>query len=307
MRILSLDGGGIRGVLEARFLARLERDIEGTIFDKFDLIAGTSTGGLLALLIAANRASGADCLELYSPQNAQTIMDKSFYDRLLPAQSSPKYDGKGKRKILKQIFNKRRIHDITDKKVLLTAYDIINRRGVVFKSFGGADSANNPTLVEIADATSAAPTYFPTVKTGDTPHRWLIDGGLAANDPSMCALVEALKSGTDLNDIAMLSIGTGIPTREKHSADELGKKSQTWGGIGWLQNGLIDHLFAGNSSLNRFHCQQLLAERYLRIDGELIGADDDLDNVEKSNIDNLVALADKWYEEHGRKAVELLN
>ncbi|MBF0368814.1 MAG: patatin-like phospholipase family protein [Magnetococcales bacterium] len=301
MRILSLDGGGIRGVLEARFLERLEADLGGkSLYDCFDLVAGTSTGGLIALHLAGNKASGASCAQLYSPENAQTIMDKSLADRLLPFETEPKYDGEGKTEVLDRIFGEKRLNDV-EKKVLVTAYDIVERKAVIFKSFGGSDAAYNPELAEVGDATSAAPTYFPTIRTEN--NRWLVDGGVAANDPGMCALVAAMNEGVALTDIKMLSIGTGNPTRKKEDPNKLGKESQGWGGIGWLKNGLIDHLFAGNSSTASYQCRQLLGDdRYLRVNGDLIDVSDDLDEVSRKNIKALRRLADKWYEQFGAAA-----
>lgn len=305
INILSIDGGGIRGVITAMFLSQLEKKMESTLYDKFDLFAGTSTGALIALNIAANKATGENCVHLYNVDNAQTIMDKSFWDEHLPIQNQPKYDGKGKRKALKKVFKDQHLMDV-DKSVLITAYDIILRKIVVFKSKGGADSDYNPKLVEVADATTAAPTYFPTIKSKDEPNRWLVDGGLSANNPAMCALAESLKTHTP-NKIKLLSIGTGIQIRGKSKADELGKASQGWGGIGWLKNGLIDHLFAGNTTATDYHCKQILGDNYIRVDGPLIYCNDDLDDVSQVNIDNLKRMGREWYEQFGNDVEAFLD
>ncbi|MBL4780806.1 MAG: hypothetical protein JKX92_01070 [Porticoccaceae bacterium] len=110
-----------------------------------------------------------------------------------------------------------------EKQMLITGYDIISRRIAVFKSWGGSDSHYKPSLREVGDITSAAPTYFPTIERSAEPTRWLVDGGLAANNPDMCALTEALKLGKRLEVIEMILVGTGIPTR-----CEVGRASQGW-------------------------------------------------------------------------------
>ncbi len=298
--ILSLDGGGIRGVIEASFLACLEKDLDRSLYDAFDMFAGTSTGGLIALHLSSNKASGQECLDLYSHENARVIMDKSIWDKMLPVENEPRYDGKGKKKILKKVFGQKKLNTVK-KDVLITAYDIIQRHIVVFKSFGGSAAKNNPFLWEIADATSAAPTYFPTVKTSDTPARWLIDGGIAANDPCMCALAESIKKKFSYDNIKILSIGTGIPTREQDHPAETGKASQKWGGIGWLRHGLIDHLFAGSSSTSEYQVTQILGKNYLRVNGPLTGVDDDMDSVTCGNIKNLKELGESWYDTNKEK------
>jgi patatin-like phospholipase/acyl hydrolase len=305
INILSLDGGGIRGVATAMFLSQLEKELGNKLYDKFDLFAGTSTGALIALNIAANKATGENCVQLYRAENAQTIMDKSFWDEHLPMQNQPKYDGKGKKKILKEVFKDKRILDVK-KPVLITAYDIILRQIVVFKSKGGFDADYNPKLVEVANATTAAPTYFPTVKSKDDPNRWLVDGGLSANNPSMCALAEALKTHSP-DEIKVLSIGTGIQTRGKEKADELGRESQEWGGIGWLTHGLIDHLFAGNTTATDYHCKQILGDNYVRVDGPLEYCKDDLDDVSQGNIDNLKRMGREWFEQFGEDVMGFLD
>lgn len=305
-RILSLDGGGIRGAATAQVLYELEQDLGASLYDSFDLIAGTSTGALIAIYLAAEQADGEDLLSLYSVDNARRIMDKSIWDEHLPVQSQPKYDGEGKREVLNEYLGNRRIQDVA-KPLLVTAYDIVMRRVVVFKSQRGSDAAYNPLLKEIADATSAAPTYFPTVETSDSPPRWLIDGGVAANNPSMCALAEALREGHALEDIRLLSIGTGTPARGADDATAMGRASQSWGGIGWLRNGLIEHLFAGNTSTCGYQCEVLLGERYVRVDGPLMHASDDLDAVSRGNIQHLRALGRQWYEDNERLIRALLS
>lgn len=303
-RILALDGGGIRGAAGAAVLNELEKDLQLSLYDSFDLIAGTSTGGLIALALGAQKATGSELLELYNPLTAKKIMPMSFWDEHLPLQNQPKFDGKGKTKVLKRVLGKTLLNTVK-KPVLITAYDIVAREIVVFKNNRGASGAYNPPLWEVADATSAAPTYFPAVKSSDQPTKWLVDGGLAANDPSMCAIADALDQGIKLENIHVLSLGTGIPTRYKDIGDKYGKSSQNWGAIGWMKNGLIDHFMAANSSTVQYHCSRLLDNRFVRVNGYLDKADDDLDNVKTGNIQLLKEHGVGWYQENKTEILSL--
>jgi predicted acylesterase/phospholipase RssA len=307
IRILSIDGGGIRGAIPAHFLALLEQDLgSGAAFQAFDYFAGTSAGALIALHIAGNRATAAACDALFEFETARQVMDASIWDRSLPIETEPRYDGRGKRRVLEETFGDRRIQSVA-KPVLVTAYDIVQRRVVVFKSAGGSDAAYDPTIAEVADASSAAPTYFPTVETTSIPHRWLVDGGLAANNPAGCALAEAVRNGYAPAEIRIVSLGTGTPTRRSEDGDQLGRDSQGWGAIGWMRNGLIDHFFAANSTTVDYLCRQAIDDRYVRVNGPLTDALDDMDAVTRGNIANLKRMAEAWYAQHRdavRRAVE---
>ena len=305
IKILAIDGGGVKGVASSKFLETLELSGNFSLYDKFDMIAGTSTGGLVALYIAAKQATGSQCVELFSEINSNRIMNKSFWDETLPMQTSPKYDGVGKTKVITENFGNTLLGDV-EKKVLVTAYDIILRRIVVFKSFGGTDCEYNPSVIEVAEATSAAPTFFPTVKTTDSPPRWLIDGGMAANNPSMCALVEAMKLGYKPEQIKILSVGTGVQVRGKDKADNIGEKSQEWGSVDWFFNGIMEHFFAANTSATTYHCQKILGDNFLRVNGPLIYCSDDMDDTKKGNINNLQLLGKEWFKEFGNEALDFL-
>lgn len=305
--ILSLDGGGIRGAATAQFLKRLEAAAGKKISDCFDYFAGTSTGGLIAMHIAINDASGAECAELYTAENGSLIMNKSVWDRLAPIhiQTKPKYDGAGKLEFIKRTFKAKKFKSAL-KPVLITAYDIITRKIVVFKSTGGSDSEGNPSAAIIADATSAAPIYFPTVKYKSESTRWLIDGGIAANNPSMCALAEAIKDKIPLNEIYLISIGTGLPNRGNSSPDKTGESSQNWGSIEWLNNGLVDHIFSGNMEASHYLCNQILGKNYIRVNSYLDDAKDDMDDISNVNIKNLKETGNKWFDLHGASVIKIL-
>lgn len=306
-RILTINGGGIRGVASARFLSRVEAEYGQSLFGAFDYFAGTSTGALIALHMAVNKASAADCSALYNANNAHEIFDATPWDRLVPVylQTKPKYDGKGKRKMFRRVFGQKRIQN-AKKPVLVTAYDMIDRQIIVFKSDSGDEAGHNPQVWEVADASTAAPMYFPTVESHSKPAKWLLDGGLAANNPSICALAEALKKGINPKDIRLVSVGTGMPNRGVGTARKTGQASQHWGAMEWIKNGLIDHIFAGNMGAADYICKQILDSNYLYVNSPLHNASDDMDNVTNGNLAQLEKLGDEWFASFGARALALL-
>ena len=305
-RILAIDGGGVRGAVPASFLTALEQTTGRSAHDTFDLIAGTSTGGLIALYIASTGKSAQSVNdEFYSPEALGTIMDKSLWDRVAPVQHKPVYDGTGKTRIARQVLGDKRLQDV-EKKLLVTAYDFIERQIVVYKSWGGENCRKNPLLWEIADATSAAPTFFPSIRAEDG--RWLIDGGLAANNPATCALAEAIKLGHDARSIRLLSLGTGRTAREPADRERYGEESREWGAIGWVTDGaLLEHLFEGSSTAMDYLSQQILGENFVRINKPLKLASTATDDSSADNIDKLKAEGKAWFEQHKDEVLALLD
>ena len=158
--ILSIDGGGSRGVIPANVLHHMEKDSGINIRESFDFFAGVSTGAMITAYLAA-KAGSVERLaqESYSSENLSTIMDKTVWDKMLGRlQNQPKYDGVNKREYVQTLLGDLRINDITDKHLLILAYDFINRELVTFKNRRGHDAAYNPTLTEVCDAATAAPT-----------------------------------------------------------------------------------------------------------------------------------------------------
>jgi patatin-like phospholipase/acyl hydrolase len=153
-------------------------------------------------------------------------------------------------------------------------------------------------LAEVCDAATAAPTLYPPVATSAPKRRWLIDGALATNDPSQCAISEALAIGHSLDDIWMLSLGTGRPTHDlsQEQRDKIGENSRSWGILDWLTNGLLDHMMSASSSVSAHQCEQLLGKRYLRINGELPRSLMQIDNTTDTRVEDLKSYAFLWFE-----------
>lgn len=290
-KILSLDGGGIRGASTAVFLNKLEEASGKSLHRIFDLIAGTSTGGIIAAAIGILKMSGEDLANLYNHQNGKVIFPQSFWDRHLPVQNQPKYDGTGKRDILKKYFGKRLLKS-SKIPLILTAYDVEKRLPVILSSL----DKDKTKALDAVDATSAAPTYFPTVQVNN---QWLIDGSVIVNNPTITAYAEATKRWPD-DEIRVLSVGTGKRTRSIP-----GEESAEFGAIGWLTHDLIG--VVTDETIVHIQAETILGENYVRVNSDLEFADDDLDNIKQGNITNLRKLGEGWWTQFGNDTLALLS
>lgn len=309
--ILSVDGGGSRGVIPVNVLNYIEREEQLSIRKEFDFFAGVSTGAMVAAYLARDVGNMQDLATAgYSTEELTYIFDKSIWDKMLGRlQNQPKYDGINKRSYIEKQLDGALLNDVVDKHLLILAYDFMNRELVTFKNNRGRDSLYNPSLAEICDAASAAPTMYPPVATTAPKRRWLVDGALATNDPSQCAISEALAIGHALEDIWMLSLGTGRPAHDlsQEDRDKIGEDSRDWGIFGWLTNGLLDHMMSASSSVSAHQCQQLLGDRYLRINGELPRSLMQIDNTSEIRVEDLKSYAFLWFEEFITEFRALLN
>jgi len=308
--ILSIDGGGTRGVIPANVLNYIESEEQVSIRKEFDFFAGVSTGALVAAYLARDVGSMAELVANgYSSEAMSKIFDKSIWDKMLGRmQNQPKYDGINKRAFIDEQADGACINDIVDKHLLILAYDFINRELVTFKNNRGHDALYNPSLAEVCDAATAAPTLYPPVATSSPKRRWLIDGALATNDPSQCAISEALAIGHTLDDIWMLSLGTGKPAHDlsQEDRDKIGEDSRGWGIFEWLTNGLLDHMMSASSSVSAHQCEQLLGGRYLRINGALPRSLMQIDNTTEVRVEDLKSYAFLWFEQYAEKIRALL-
>jgi hypothetical protein len=295
--ILALDGGGIRGAASARFLALLEAELGRPLSQVFDLYAGTSTGAIIAGALGIKGMSAREISSLYAPDNASTIMDKSPWDRVAGLiQSAPKYDGSGKRKVLDRYFGKTTLGEAR-RPTLIVAYDVEKRVSAVLKTTN--PEHHRLLAAEAIDASSAAPIYFPTVPVGG---RWLIDGGVVANNPTLCAYAEAIRLWRG-EELRVLSVGTGRRTRKIQ-----GKASRDWGALGWIQHDLLGVVM--DESVVEYQAWTILGDNaYVRVNSDLTEATcvyDDLDETSASNLEALERLGDAWFAQYGPAALALL-
>jgi len=277
-RILSLDGGGLRGLIMAILLERLEQYHPGFL-SQVDLFAGTSTGGLLALGLASGRTP-TQARKLYEEKAAKVFTKSQIEDFLdLGSLVNAKY----RLEPLKQALIDEFGYDVTlgelEKRVLISSFKLDNKpqnaaqfrcwKAKFFQNFPGPGSDADQKVVDVGLCTATAPTYFPTYHS-------YIDGGVVAGNPTVCALAQALDpstGGQKLEDIVLLSLSTGQNPRY------LDIDTEDWGLIQWGTN-LLDILLDGDAGLADYQARQFLGARYLRLN-PLLPEPISMDQVDK--------------------------
>lgn len=254
IRILSIQGGGIRGLIPAIVLAEIEKKAVKPIHECFDLIAGTSTGGIIALgLTKPNPMRPADLATLYEDQGRE-IFPKSVW-RNLRKYVDEKYPSKGLVNVLKQVFGNDKLSSVLTN-VIITSYDIEHRRPFFFTSNDVINKGHPDFLLrDVAHATSAAPTYFEPCKISlgnSNNYLALIDGGVFANNPAMCAYIEAKKIFPSATDFIIVSLGTGQLTRPI-PYDE----AKDWGLMDWAVP-ILSVVFDGVNDTVNYQLKKLL-------------------------------------------------
>ncbi|WP_420588669.1 patatin-like phospholipase family protein [Bacterioplanoides sp.] len=310
--ILSLDGGGVRGAATTEFLTRVEKELKRhgkNLRDEVDFFAGTSAGGTIALALATTNKSMEEIDELHGGHTAQTLFSKSSRWPFIPGILRPKYSRAGKLEVLNQILGDARLGDVAPgKEALVVTYGIHNRKPLVIKSTKAAHRSIQ--CVQVVDATSAAPTYFPTAELDiNDQHAWLIDGGVIANNPTMCAITEAKKQfQIPIDDLRVLSVGTGYLTEPLN-----GNASQKWGALQWALKGKILDILSDQ----RIAAYQALTlckpGNYIRVNSELVKQPglanppvQAMDCVTPENIKRIRDLGKFWFDQYGEQTVQLI-
>ncbi len=313
LRVLSIDGGGIRGIIPAVVLSAIETAMQQPISACFDLVAGTSTGGILALGLTVRGDDGkpkfaaAQLAQLYRDRG-KDIFHTTFWQRLRSAGNltGPRYAADGIESVLQDAFGEARLKDaLTD--VLVTSYEIEQLLSPFFfrSRRAKADPIYDFPIRQVARATSAAPTYFPPAKVpaqpGDQyPYYGLVDGGVFANNPSMCAFAEA-RSIDAARDVLLVSVGTGQAT-ERISYDA----AKGWGLAGWARP-VLDVVFDGVADTVEYQLRQCLPgeNQFFRFQSELTDAEDAMDDVSPGNLDRLFATGQKIANDHAADIARL--
>jgi patatin-like phospholipase/acyl hydrolase len=274
-RVLAIDGGGIRGIIPAILCRAFETWSGKRICELFDLVAGTSTGGILALGFAVppDGLEAESLVRLYE-LHGNTIFGtpRSWLNRL----KSPKYASTGLEHVLREYFGDSRLSEAIVE-VLVTSYDIERRRPRVLKRWRAlADHTQDCQMREACRATSAAPTYFSPARVGE---RALIDGGIYSNNPAALAFAEAKRRWPE-EYILLVSLGTGSLQKPILFDD-----ANSWGLAGWAVP-LLDCVFDGTSDLTHYIMRYTLSnQNYWRFQCKLgDGASERLDDVSKRNI-----------------------
>ena len=169
-RILSLDGGGVRGIVAAKMLAKIEKEINQPLNEYFDLIVGTSTGSIVAAAIATGRSS-EEIVEFFQNKSSIIFPYQSLFSlKRIPlilkyGISAPKYSDRGLIQVLRGALGETRLFDIgTSPRLLIVSYDTIERNPIIFKSWRPDKAYGNVPLWEVCVSSASAPTYFPAHK-----------------------------------------------------------------------------------------------------------------------------------------------
>jgi patatin-like phospholipase/acyl hydrolase len=277
VRILSIDGGGIRGIIPALVLVELEKRAGKRTFELFDLIAGTSTGGILACALSAPDPLPASQLVGLYRERGPDIFDRSLAQRIRSADGllDEKYDSKGLDDALEAFLSDKRLSEAKPD-LIVPSYDTNSPAPYFFKTSKARDAAEDDfPLSTVARGSSAAPTYFEALHAGD---KSLVDGGVFAVNPGMCALAEVLrfKPGAD---VVLLSLGTGQRTTRRPWSEV-----KDWGLVEWARP-ILEVVFDGISDAVDYQLTQVLPDdSYWRLQIELEGASDHLDDAGEQNI-----------------------
>jgi hypothetical protein len=297
-RILALDGGGIRGVISAKILERVEEKIGKPLNEYFDLIAGTSTGSILAASLVLGK-SPKELIEIYEKRGEEIFSSSFFRKKISYWLNQPKYANDGLKKVLKDYFGEITIDNLREKskelnpnsnpkaRLLILAYSTSHRYTSFFLS---PIVDKNPwykdaKIWEVCLSSASAPTFFPPYKFNlsqdlpanigtDCPAEYtFVDGGVAANNPSLGGLVHTLDiekingKSIKLEDISLLSIGTGRTTEPLEF-----KEVNSWGALNWASH-IPDVFMGGQFQITADLCSQLIRainpNGYLRIQLEM--------------------------------------
>lgn len=310
--ILSLDGGGARAAATTEFLSLIEQQLQcsgKTLRDEVDFFAGTSAGGTIALALACTDKSLDEINYLHGEVNAARLFQRNSRWPFIGGVLRPKYQRRGKLEVLQQILGEARLGDIAaHQEALLVSYDVNARTPLVIKST--EPDHRSLLCTEVVDATSAAPTFFPTAAVNiNTTQRWLIDGGVVANNPALCAIAEARRRyQTSIDQMRLLSIGTGHRTAAIN-----GKASQRWGAIQWALKGQIMSVLS-DERIVAYQAQTITRPgSYIRVDSELSPQpglpnppQQAMDCVTRDNIARIRDMGKFWFDQYGEAVVQLI-
>jgi patatin-like phospholipase/acyl hydrolase len=304
-RILSFDGGGIRGIVTLTLLQRLEQQFPGFV-SRADLYAGTSTGGIIALGLAAGMTVD-QLLNLYV-MNGQKIFDDSWIRDVVHLGDviGAQYSQENLEAILKNLFGAKTLDQLA-KRVLIPSFDLDSvdpaKPGMhswspkFFHNFPGSDSDGAETVVDVALDTSAAPTYFPS-------HKGYVDGGVLANNPTMAAVAQTQDARAEitprpaLDELLVLSVGTGtVLTFIQGDVD--------WGLAQWAKP-ITNLLMDASMGIADYQCRQILRDKYRRLAPDFppnvnIKMDDWKRTQDLINFGNISSLGDipDWLKRNG--------
>lgn len=293
VKVLAIDGGGIRGIIPAVILSEIEKRLGAPLCNFFDLISGTSTGGIIALGLGTRCKRGqpyspTELADLYV-ENGPAIFKKSF---LTWAKNfaRPKYSPDALQSALVEFFGDTQFSTALTP-LLVSSYDLQGQLPFFFKSHRIAENPRyNWPVVSIARATSAAPTYFPPLQlTRDSESYALVDGGVFVNNPAMAAYAEARALYPRAAEFIVVSAGTGNRQDQITYA-----QAKNWGLLQWARQ--IAPVFMDSvSEAVDYELKSMPGCTYYRMQIEnLAPASPEMDDVTPQNLADLQTVAAKY-------------
>jgi uncharacterized protein len=266
VKALAIDGGGIRGLIPALVLAEIEQRTGRAMATMVDVIAGTSTGAIIACALAKPHAMPAARIAEIYEQDGPKIFDASLLRRIVTVDGyvNELYSDKGLVESLQAHLGDDRLNQTTTR-TLITTYDLQGRQELLLRS-----DRDDIRLVDAAHASSAAPTYFEPLHLGA---RTYVDGGVGAINPSLYAYAE-----TGGQPTLLLSLGTGSQTRPL-PYDEV----KDWGKLEWAAP-IIDVVFDAAADAVDSQLERLMDGNYIRLQTRLTQASDALDDASAENL-----------------------
>jgi uncharacterized protein len=286
--ILTIDGGGLRGIVPTRILQKVEEITGKSVLDTFDMLAGTSTGGLIVSCLTLRDQKNPqqpkynlkDIAEIYIQKGKVIFPIRSGIWKFLYGITnlfSPAYSAAGIEKVLREFVSEQRIKESL-RPILVSTYDLNSNRPVFFKSSeASGDESANARIHDICRATSAAPTYLPAYSFNYKGKQLTgIDGGVYVNNPTMAAIAEISKYGNKgfykkrdgspvaFEDIRVLSLGTG-----SYTGTITRKEAVRWGELQWVTR-ITDIMMRGVNQTTDYESGEMLADgNYLRLNIEI--------------------------------------
>lgn len=290
IKVLAIDGGGIRGIIPAVILSEIQKRLGMDLYKCFDLISGTSTGGIIALGIGTECHKGqpyspSELLSLYL-ENGDAIFKRNFLTSVRNL-LGPKYSPDALQGTLVRIFGETELKAALTP-LLISSYDLQGQIPFFFKSHRiAALPQYNWPVVSAARATSAAPTFFPPFQLARGNENYaLVDGGVYVNNPAMAAYAEARSLYRDATDFMIVSAGTGNRQDRIEFA-----KAKEWGLLGWAKQ-IVPVFMDSVSEAVDYELKSMPACTYDRLQVEnLDPASGDMDDVTPQNLANLQTVA----------------
>jgi uncharacterized protein len=279
VRVLSIDGGGIRGLIPALVLAEIERRSGRPAGQLFDLVAGTSTGAIIACALTRPDPLPAEEIAQIYVEEGPSIFDRSLLKRITSANGylDERYDHAGLVAALERHLGGVRLAD-AQPDLLLTVYDLEAREARFL------DRDSTMSMVEAAHASSAAPSYFEPVRAAGST---LVDGGVFATNPALCAYAVA----TEPVEL-LVSLGTGEHTRRLPY-----EEVRDWGRLEWARP-ILDVVFDATADAVDIQLSALIGDAYVRLQTRLDEASDDFDDASPENLAALAREAERLIAEH---------